>query len=148
MSTDCKESREWLDYHYGDEHSIGLRFYSEKNEPRRARDNFDPKLDRALLTHIRNCDECKSWVFTRVGPKILDRQNKLSQCCCPQMFGLLQEQSKKNQSLKFEFTRQYHPKAEGELWYMQLIYNNKSIGGRQVNFCFYCGQHIKTYEHT
>ena len=137
----CSAAQEWMLRHYKDEAIVALRYCTDAEVPR-ATSSLDVDQDKAHVSHVRQCEQCTQWVRTFAGEKWMERQCRLAQCCCPRMFGILEDEKRKGRDSHMEFKREPHHDA-GWLWYQKFYYREVSVFFYQVNYCPWCGKHIK-----
>jgi hypothetical protein len=137
----CNAAREWMLRHYKDEAIVALRYYTDDEVPR-ATQTLDADQDKRQVSHVRGCERCTQWVRSFAGEKWMERQHRLAQCCCPRMFVVVEAERRKGRDSHMEFKREPDHDA-GWLWYQKFYYREVSIFSYQVNYCPWCGKHIK-----
>ena len=123
----CSIAQDWMVAHYKDKAIVALRYFYDKEVPRMANDSFDSKIDKEVLDHLRSCESCKNWVSMYSGVQLMERQRKLSQYCCPQMFGASEEPKK----IRIQIS--YTPDS-GMRWFVN--------GQTMINYCPWCGAQL------
>ncbi|WP_295802205.1 hypothetical protein [uncultured Microbulbifer sp.] len=116
-----------METQYKDKAIVALRYFSDFEVPRIANNTFDPEVDGEAVKHLRTCDSCREWIHEYAGPSLMERQSKLSQYCCPQMFGAVEEP--KNLRLQLSMARD-----SGLQWFL----NGQTV----INYCPWCGKKL------
>ena len=140
--TVCDSAREWMLTHYKDQALVALRYYTD-DDVGRVPPSLDSDQDKRHVSHIRHCEECADWIRSFAGEKWMKRQSRLAQCCCPRMFGILEEEKRKGRDSHMEFKKELHHPDVGWLWHQKFYYREVSVFSYQVNYCPWCGKHIK-----
>ncbi|NKC00307.1 MAG: hypothetical protein GKR90_17725 [Pseudomonadales bacterium] len=145
MAKICNQAQDWLDHHYSFGHAIALRYFSMECTGRINRDDFDPKTDTDLLAHVKECSECYAWIVENVGLELLERQKRLTEYCCPVLFGAVEEPKGGNLQLKLT---PYPQRDGGHNWSLSLDSGSGEESTLIVNFCPFCGNLIQTADHS
>ena len=148
LGNKCKKARDWLATHYGDPYSIGQRLAVDapnKYSSRRHAGGYSSAQDAVHISHAIECNQCSAWISAVVGDKVLDRQRRLAQYCCPQLFGAVEEPKPKALPIKLRY---YAPERwEGSFaWVLSLTDDKFERHTLVVNYCPFCGELIKTPE--
>ena len=106
-----------------------LRYYTDKEVPRRNAPGFDSTEDALWVSHVRGCPSCVGWVRDTAGERMMERQCRLAQYCCPQMFGAVE-----TPKTVCRVQLGYDYKAEGHRWYL----NTET----SINYCPWCGSRL------
>jgi hypothetical protein len=121
----CLAARDWMARYY-DDVILPLRYYSDKEVPRRGVPGFDSAEDARCVSHVRGCAECFGWMRDVAGERVMERQHRLAQYCCGQMFSAVE---KPKTSCRLQLGYDY--KAEAQRRYLNA--------GVTINYCPWCG---------
>ena len=147
-SSKCKKAREWLATHYGNPYSIGHRLAVDapnKYATRRGSDGYSFAEDAMHISHAIECDQCSDWISAVVSERILRRQRRLAQYCCPQLFGAIEEPNRSTLHIKLRY--EAPEQLEGcYRWVLSLADDRIERSTLLVNYCPFCGELIKTPE--
>jgi hypothetical protein len=127
-TSQCLAARDWMVRYY-DDVILPLRYHTDKEVPRRNAPGFDSTEDALWVSHVRGCDSCVRWVREVAGERMMERQRRLVQYCCPQMFSAVETPK--------TFCRVqlgYDYKAEAQQWYLNTE--------RTINYCPWCGTRL------
>lgn len=120
-------ARDWFTTQYKDKAIVALRYFYDKEVPRTNNDSFDPAIDAEVVKHVRSCESCENWIYDYAGEVLIQRQRKLSQYCCPQMFGAVEEPK----SIRIQIS---HARDSELQWFV----NSQTI----INYCPWCGKKL------
>lgn len=145
-SQECGIARRWMTDYY-DELMVPLRFFSDEEVPKKTTASFDPAEDSKQVSHLRHCDSCNDWLQTICEPEWIDRQRRLSQYCCAQLFGALEEPKPDDLPIRL---RHYAPEQWEGCSAWELGVGDHSFGRRSliIGYCPFCGKRIKTADET
>lgn len=141
-SIKCKQAQDWMQKHYEPPPLMALRFHGDASSGRLSRDDFDQSVDDDLLSHAKECDECKRWVTSVCGEDLMRRQRRLTEYCCPQLFGAIEEPRRDHLRIELEYYSP--PNYEGaHNWRLTMPDSTNKRAFLLINYCPFCGKPIR-----
>jgi hypothetical protein len=83
------------------------------------------------IVHIQSCEKCNLWLRDLTSNDAIERMERLSRYCCPQMFAAVEEPQDKSIHLKIRRFR------DENLW--MLDQPDREFGFEFFSFCPWCG---------